>query len=436
MTVAATAHLQAEPEAAPPRARMDSPTRLWAMLLAAALAVLLAGSVAGVGLSGRESTAGHTAQATEPLYQDVQELSYALADANATAANALLIGPVAPKADTDRFGSDITLVEQRLSDASQRVTGDATASEQLDNLAEQVPQYAQWIGQALANNRFGYPVAGAYLRQASQMYTGHMLVEVQAVIAEEQSATQDGMSSASSPDWLTIALCVLALTVLIVVGRMMARTSRRRLNLGVLGAALAVLALLVWTCVAALGSSSSVDQARTDFSQVSLAQDGNSELALAETYVALQQIDRGEDVGQKGGDDQQHAEKVLADLTKIGNGFTDTSSGPVTADVQKLVTCADGGIRLAADGQYQKAITATVGSEQDLGSGCETAAAKAVRDDFDGATNASQARYAADMSRARSWYAGGAALALALVVGLLGAVAAAWGVNRRLAEYR
>jgi hypothetical protein len=127
---------------------------------------------------------------------------------------------------------------------------------------------------------------------------------------------------------------------------------------------------------------------------------------------------------------------VLADLTKIGNGFTGTGSGAVSADVRKLVACADGGINLAADGQYQKAITATVGSEQDLGSGCETAAAKAVRDDFVNATNASQALYAADMSRAQSWYGGSAALALSLAVALLGAVAAAWGLNRRLAEYR
>ncbi len=434
--MAATAQTQAESGAAPPRRRMGNPARLWSMLLAGVLVVLLAGSVAGVGLSGRSSTAEHTGQATEQLYQDVQELSYALADANATAANALLIGPVAPKVDTDRFGSDITLVEQRLSDASQRVTGDATASSQLDDLAVRVPQYSQWIGEALANNRFGFPVAGAYLRLASQMYTGQMLGEVQAVIAEEQAATQDGMSSASSPDWLTIVVCVLAFIALAVVGRMLARASKRRLNLGVLGAALAVLALLLWTCVAAVGSSSAVDDAHTDFSQVMLAQNGNSELSLAETYVALQQIDRGEDVGQVGGDDQQHAVKVLADLTEIGKGFTGKGSGAVSADVHKLVACADSGIELAADGQYQKAITATVGTEQDLASGCETAAAKAVRDDFDNVTNASQARYAADMSRARSWYGGGAALALALAVGLLGAVAAAWGLNRRLAEYR
>jgi hypothetical protein len=40
------------------------------------------------------------------------------------------------------------------------------------------------------------------------------------------------------------------------------------------------------------------------------------------------------------------------------------------------------------------------------------------------------------MSQAQSAYAGAGALAVPLVLGLLGAFAAAWGINRRLAEYR
>lgn len=433
MTVAATAQVQTGSGTAPPRARMGSPARLWIMLLAGVLALLLAGSVAAVGLSGRESTARHTAQDTEALYTDVQDLSYDLADANATAATALLIGPVTPKAFTDRFNADVAAAEQRLSEASQRVTGDAKASAELKALAQQVPQFTQEVGEALADNRFGYPVAGAYLRQASTLLTGTMVPEVQAVIGLEQTATENGMSSASSPDWLTIAVCVLAFLALVVVGRMLARASKRRVNPGVLGAMLAVLVLLGWTAVAAIASSGAVDSARTDFAQVAAAKGGNSQLALAESWVALQQIDRGEDNNL----DQQNAGTALKALTKVGNtAFDDPRPLTVSGDVKTLVSCANNAIGQAVEGQYEQAIASTVGSGSDIGKGgCEADAT----DVFNGLKTVStdgQTRYDADMSSAQSSYAGGGALAVPLVLGLLGAVAAAWGINRRLAEYR
>jgi len=421
----ATARAWTGAEVQPPRGRLGSPGRLWAMLLAGVLVLLLAGSVAAVGLSGRESTARHTAQDTEALYGDVQDLSYKLADANATAATALLIGPVTPAAFTERFNTDVGAVEQKLSEASQRVTGDAKASAALTTLAQQVPQYTQLVGEALANNRFGYPVAGAYLRQASQLLTDTMLPEVQSVSTEQQDATESGMSSASSLDWLTIAAGFVALLVLAAVSWLLVRTSKRRVNLGVLGAGLAVLVLLGWTFAAATGSSSAAGMARTDFAQVVQGKNGSSQLALAETYVALQQIDRGED----GGTDEANAHKALADLTS-------KAAPPATANVRVLVSCAEGAIEQADTGDYEKAIASTVGSGSDLGTGgCEKNATQAFGD-LTTVTADSQSRYVADMSSVQSAYAGGGALAVPLVLGLLGAVAAAWGVNRRLAEYR
>jgi hypothetical protein len=416
---------------------MDSPTRLWAMLLAAVLFVLLAASAAGAGLSGRQSTAAHTDRATEALYSEVQDLSYNLADANAAAATSLLIGPVTPSAFTSRFGSDITQVEDLLSAASQRVTGDAAASHQLQLLAEQVPEYTQWIGQALANNRFGYPVAGAYLRQASTMLTTEMLPEVQNVIDEQQQATDDGMSSASSADWAAVALCVLALIVLSIAGTKITRSTKRRMNPGVLAAKLAMVALLGWMIAAYGGSSQAVHHARGDFELVMQAQSDGSQLALSETYVALQQIDRGED----GGTDQQHAQNALGALGGVGNGFLAEQSDSAAAksvepDFVSLATCAQNAIKQAAAGDYQTAIATTVGSGQQVGQGgCEPGAAR-LRADLVALTKLNQQRYDADMADVSSSYAGGGALALPLALGLLGALAAAWGINRRLAEFR
>lgn len=433
MTVATAQHTARAGGEAPPRGRLESPARLWVLLLAAVLAVLLAGSVGAAGLSARESTAEHTAQATEALYSEVQDLSYSLADANATAATALLIGPVTPDAFTSRFGSDVTQVEDLLSAASQQVTGDQAASKELRLLAEQVPQYAQWIGQALANNRFGYPVAGAYLRQASTMLTMEMLPEVSAVMTEQQTATQDGMSSASGTDWVMVAVCVLALIVLMVVGSSIARRTKRRVNPGVLVAKLAVLVLFGWTCAAALGSSGAVGDARADFGYVMDAQSGGSQLALSEAYVALQQIDRGEDNKS----DETSAQKALGKLSDLGAvEYPDAGKIFVARDVGKMIACDRTAIAQAAAGHYQDAIKLTVGGGDAVGQGgCEPSAVT-VRQDLVNLTKQAQQRYDADMARVRSSYAGAGALVLPLVLGLLGALAAAWGINRRLAEYR
>jgi hypothetical protein len=399
------------------------------MLLAAVAAMLLAGSVAAAGLSGRESSAVHTDQATEALYSEIQDLSYNLADANATAATALLIGPVTPSAFTTRFGIDVTQVEDLLSAASQRVAGDASASYQLQLLAEQVPEFTQWIGQALADNRFGYPVAGAYLRQASTMLTQRMLPEVQAVITEQNSATQGGISSAASTDWAAIGLCVLALGVLVAVGAQVSRRTKRRANPGVALAKLAVLALLVWTVAAAGLSTAAADSAQTDFNAVAQAQTGGSQLALAESYVALQQIDRGEDAGV----DQKDALQALASLSSVG---ASSDSPSALAAVDAFSSCSRGAIGQASAGEYQQAITATVGGAQDVGQGgCEPGAVL-VRADLVALTKQRQQEYDADMARLESAYTGSGALPLPLAAGLLGALAAAWGINRRLAEYR
>ena len=427
----------APPERAP-GGRMESPHRLWIMLLAAVIAVLLAGCVAATGLSGRQSTAEHTAQATEALYSEVQDLSYNLADANATAATALLIGPVTPKPFTDRFGSDITQVEDLLSAASQRVTGDATASHELRLLAEQVPEYSQWVGEALANNRFGYPVAGAYLRQASAMLTGSMVPEVDTVITEEQNATENGISSASGTDWLTVGVCVLALVVLVLVGSVLARSTKRRMNLGVVAAKLAVLVLLGWTFTAAVGSSGAASTARGDFDLIVQTQVGASQLATSEAYIALQQIDRGEN----GTGDQQQATAALTALGPLtypefqaATGASKTSKATATA-IKAMVTCGEGAINQAAAGNYAQAIITTVGTGSDVGQGGCEPAAQQVRDDLSALTKQSQGHYDTDMASVSSAYAGGGALVLPLALGLLGAVAAAWGINRRLAEYR
>ena len=408
-------------------ARLETPTRLWLLLGAAVAAVLTVGLVAGFSLAGRESTASRTAQGTEALYAEVQRLSYQLADANATAATALLSGPETSSAVTSRYNADVTGAEDLLAAASQRVTGDAYASGELKLVAEQIPEYSELIGQALAENRLGHPVAGAYLRQASLLLTGSMLAETGDVAKEQQRATTGGIGSASAFPWWIILFGALGFVALRIVGRRLSRLSRRRMNLGLLGATIAVIGLLGWSLFAFGGAGITASGASTDFSGISQAQNEISQISLAETYTALQQIDRGEDQG----DDATAAKAAL----KVANpGSAEASSSSAAALNTALAAygtfdkCMVKAIGQASAGEYQAAV-ATSG-------GCDSADASALHADLLDVFDQSQAHFEQQMSSLGGLYAGSGALPVSVVIGVLGALAAAYGVNRRLAEYR
>lgn len=397
------------------------------MLVAAVAVILAAGSVAGASLAGRESTATRTAHSTETLYADVQDLSYDLADSSATAATSLLIGPETPSGFSSRFQEDLARAEALLSQASQQVAGDAYASAQLTELAEQIPVYTGLVGQAQAENRSGYPVAGAYLRQASDMLTS-MLAESKNVANEQKAATESGISSASGFAVLVLIAVLIALALLWVISRGLARTAHRRLNPGLIGAAAVMVGLFVWSFSAFGSASGDGNLAGADFSGVVASQSEASELSLAETNVALQQIDRGEDQGK----DESAATEALKAANPAGPGV----SGAVEHDYTAFAGCVQNSLTLANGGQYVSATAAMVGSGTSVGAGGCEPQAKTLYKDLQNLDAASQGRFDHDMSVLAGDYAGSAALPIGLVAGLIGACVAAYGLNRRLAEYR
>lgn len=413
---------------------MDTPLRLWLMLVAAVAVILAAGSVAGASMADRESTAARTAHSTEALYADVQNLSYALADANATAATSLLTGAETPSQSTSRFQVDLANAETLLSQASQQVSGDAYASGQLNAVAKEIPFYTGLVGQAQAENRFGYPVAGAYLRQASDLLKS-MLSQTGNVIAEQSRATESGIDSASSFAVVSLIIVLLALMALWLIGRRVAASTHRRFNPGLLGGAAVLLGLFLWSLASYGAASGDANLASADFSGIEAAQTQASQLSLVETHVALQQIDRGEDQGVQASAATaalQAANPESKSATAAGRTVPDA----VAHDYMALDGCAAHAIDLANAGQYVSATTAMVGSGKSAGQGGCEPLAQSLYIDLQGLDSSSQAKFDQDMSSLAGDYAGSAALAIGLAVGLIGAAVAAIGLNRRLAEYR
>ena len=418
--------------------RLETPTRLWMLLVTAVTAVLTVSLVTAFSLAGRESTATSTAQSTEALYVDAQDLAYNLADANATATTSLLVGRHAPGQFNERYDADLTEAEDLLASTSQHVAGDAYALGQLKLVGEQIPVYTGLIGQALADDRLGAAGASAAdssLDQASALLTGSLLFETNNVILEEQAATVQGTASADTFPWWVLLFGLLGFVAVRIAGRRVARISNRRLNPGLLGATIVVLGLIAWSLFAWGGAGIETNSSNYDFTGVSETQSQLSQLSATETYMALQLIDHGSDKGA----DEKGAKAALAgadpDLSEVTS-----SSATAVADAQGAFStysdCVLTAVNLAAGGQYQQATTTAVGSGANGGeSGCE-AEAETVRGDVAGIFDQSQAHFTADMSSLAGQYAGSGALPVPIALGVLGAAAAAYGVNRRLAEYR
>lgn len=405
--------------------RWTTPTRLWACLLASVLAVLAVATSAAITVAGRQSTAQSDTSTTEPLVEYVQQLYRSLADANAAAATAILVGPTPPARFAERYNSDIQSAEQDLTLALRIVAGDQDASSDLGVVADDLPVYTGLISTADSNNRLGYPVGAAYLREASTLMTNTMLAKVNSVATRETDAQNATAGRITGPPLWFALVAVAALLVLAVVWRRMAEITRRRVNTGLLGAAAAVAVLALWSVSASVSAAHSASAGQTRFSQVSTLLEARGHLANAESYEALSLVERGEDNGAFAAD-------TLTQIAQVQQAAQ--AQDKSAADFKTLDGIVQSVQQLTNQGQYSQAVGDVVGYGTTASVDTAVHAADALDADLAAEMAADQAAYTTDGRAAITDLGDG--LVLAIVIGLLGAAAAAYGVNRRLGEYR
>ncbi len=408
--------------------RRSTPFKLWLSLVAAALALLAVGTACALTLAGRQSTETRAANSTEHLVARMHEIYHSLADADATAATALLVGAVAPSRLTDQYNTDITESVNTLAEASRDLAGDDQASAQLEKVAGQLPTYTALIATARANNRLGYPVGAAYLREASGFLRGTVLPEVKAVAEEEASAQDAAQQSVSgTPIWLIVAALVAAL-LLVRVWRELSRSTRRRVNTGLAAGVLLAAALLIWAVAGTASATGSANAAESDFHKVTALLQDRDELALAESFQSLTLIDRGEDNGADANGQKAALGSIGSD--SLHGGLSPDSALEFAALEGQMVNVA----KAVSGGDFYHAVDLTVGHGIEEREDTVNADAAALDAALVAQYNTAQHTYEADAGSAGSALSGG------LWVGLIGGLAAAglagYGINRRLAEYR
>jgi hypothetical protein len=171
----------------------------------------------------------------------LQEILTQVLQADSSSANAHLRGglePVGQRADYDTAMSALSrsLVEACGNDDSIR--------ERLAEVNASLTLYTEASATARANNRQGFPVASAYLRQASEHLRKGIAPELEALAASETGQSDDSFEQARWTSQLFLLLGLTAVGVFLCFQWRLARRTRRVLNLPLLVATLSILTAL------------------------------------------------------------------------------------------------------------------------------------------------------------------------------------------------
>jgi hypothetical protein len=432
------------------RSRLEvatTPAKLRLLLVFLVTLSLAWGVVAALTADQHASAAASVVAVSEPLSLDAELIYQSLSDAGATEANAFLSGGLEPAAGRQRYDADVTQAAIRI-EAAGALVGSSAARSQLPSpgqtakgsaigddlatLSAELPVYADEVGTARTDNRLGLPVGAAYLREASALLRGTLLPA-----ASDIYAMESGLLTSSSAQATGLPLIVFAVVIGLGIGYLIYRSSRwltrhthRMINYGLLLAALAGLVSLVW-----LGGAFAVG--RTELLHAQQHGSAPAEaFARADVAALRAHADESLTLIDNSGDDS-YQQDFLAQQKLLGPG-----PGTLLAAVQ--ASAASSGAAAVADAQAWYRAHAALRTLDDGGNH-----AAAVRSALSGDTaakfallsaalsngiNADQAVFASNARHGRDAFTG---LAAGMVVAaLVMAAGSAWGLNRRLAEYR
>ena len=419
-----------------------TPATLRAMLIALVLLSLAWGGLGGWVADEHSSAASAMVTVDEPLSLDAQQLYQYIADADVTVTTMFLANPQPPRASTQHYLSDIATAEAELSALRAAGGQNQAASAALDTLARDLPVYTGYVAEARSDYALGYPLTGgSFLQVASEEAHLDLLPAAKTVFDQ-----RDDVLGAASGQATGLPLVIVALVLAIITGvvlyraqRWLTRRTNRVLNVGLALASAVLVISAVWLLAGFLGGRSDLNAGIRNGSQP--AQD------LAQVSIGVQQI-RGDavlNVISRSGDTSFQSDFTTASRN-VGPGQHSLLSAAAAAQgsgspAAALVTAAE---REAAAWYTANAEVYSLGTAADyaqerdmvIGAGASSSAAEydVLEPDITRANADDQADFRSDVTK------GSGALSplgpVVVIAALLMALCCAWGLSRRLAEYR
>jgi hypothetical protein len=437
------------------RSRLDGATTPARLRLLLALLILLSlawGVLAALTADQHASAAADVVAVSEPLSLDAEQIYTSLSDADATAASAFLAGGLEPTLARLRYQADITQAAIRIEAASALVGSSAARTQLPGHLAKsasavnvavgddlailsgQLPAYTDEVGTARADNRLGLPLGAAYLREASALLRDTLLPAASDIYTRESALLTSASAQATGLPLIVIAvLAGLGLGyVLFRSSRWLSRHTHRVVNYGLLLATVAGLVSLVWLAGAFVVGRGDLLHAQQQGSAPAQA------FARAEVAALRAHADESLTLIDNGGEDS-YQQDYLAQQKLLGPG-----PGTLLAAVQAAAGSGGPGRDVAAEARAWYQAHAALRLKDDAGNHADAVASaqsgdaatsfKRLSTTLSDGIDTHQAVFAASARGGRDAFTG---LAVGMIVASLVMVAGcAWGLSRRLAEYR
>ena len=408
-------------------------------LVLASILAMVVGVGFGVIATAAERSRARAAQAvrlqTEPLLVQAVTLYTALSDANATATTTFLQGGLEPPSRRAQYLQDLRRASDSLATLTRGVGGSVDARTALGTITEQLPVYSGLVESARANNRQGFPVGAAYLREASAGLTGTILAEADRLYASEANRLGgDYEKGAASSAILVLAVAVgLAVGLLILAQLYLARVSRRILNVPMLLATIVLAGVSIWAVVGLISEQNALARARGDSDSVEVLSATRVLLSRAQSDQSLTLVNRGSDVkdpadfaavmgtlGRRGGLIGESSALVRRTGTPAAANQVTSEFAAYQNETAQLTGLEGSGLILQAIKRATSQRSSSVATRLDANLGDQI--------------NAAQRRFVSTAADATSSVAG---LSVAIpVLTALAAVLAVIGLRQRLVEYR
>jgi len=422
-----------------------TPSVIQAMIAAIAILSLAWGGLGAWAVATHSSAATSLAHTDEPYSQYAQKLYLAVADADVTITTSFLkqAQPVPPGqqppsslAARQRFQADLAGASQYLADlmngggnpqlTAAAATFDTDLAAYQGDVATAETEYAQGV----------IPAGDSAMEVASEQV--HLGLLPEAKLIYDQEITSVGASRSRATSLPTIALAIViglaALAMLLWAQRWMTRRTRRVFNLGLVIATAALVISVGWLAVTFGLASSDLSTA--------IGQGANPAEALAQAGIDVQQI-RGDTIlnviARSGSASLQTDSAAQAKNVGPGSGSllgnaSSARNGQVTTDLATAISAApawykanEQGYTLGSQHQYTAELESVMGSQVSNGY-------QRVTGSIGGALDAAQLTFTSKADDASSAF--GPLEAVVIIAALVMVVASAWGLSRRLAEYR
>jgi hypothetical protein len=436
--------------AAPPRGRLarqlsasTTPVRLRLLMVALLLASLAWGALSAWTVIQHASAAQDVVSTSEPLSLSAQQMYRSLADADVTATTAFLTGPNESLANRQRFAADIRQAGADLSN----LRGEATSGSNphllasLSAISTALPVYTQYVSQAQTEYSLGYLLTGgSFMQVASEVMHLTLLPAARTAYAQENAGLTAASARATGLPWIAVVV-VFAIGMAFVLyrtQRWLWRHTHRRVNLGLAGATLVLVAGTLWLIVA-------FTVARSDLHQ-GVGHGSAPAETLAQADIDTQQI-RGDEIlnlisrsGNTSFVQDYHSVRsqlgpgsgtLLTDAAAASPGGAGAQWAQAAAhDIQAWYAVNDQIYRLDSELRNQQETQLVTGT----GPGSSAAGFTRVENDLSRAIAADQVIFHSNATAGENAFTG--LEAGIIVAALLMALGCVWGLDVRLAEYR